>query len=186
MGIILLTIGSNFLVRGASSAASYLGVSEAVIGLTIVAAGTSMPELITSLVAAFRGRTDLAIGNVVGSSLLNQLLVLGSSAIVAGRSGLLVENLLIQKDMPLMILTTLACMPIFWTNGRISRQEGGLLLTLYFFYLLDQILPKTLPEIQDEFRLIIICLVLPIVIILTAYQSLQYWRHLRKERLRGT
>ena len=79
-GIVILTIGSRVLVSGATSAATLLGVSEAVIGLTIVSAGTSMPELITSLVAALRGRTDLAIGNVVGSCLLNLMLVRGAMA----------------------------------------------------------------------------------------------------------
>ena len=88
-----------------------------VIAVTIVAAGTSIPELITSIVAAFKGKTDLAIGNVVGSSLLNQLLVLGSCALVSGNKGLQVDNLLIERDIPLMIIATLACMPIFWTNG---------------------------------------------------------------------
>ena len=175
IGITLLTFGSNFLVSGASSAAALLGVSEAVIGLTIVSAGTSMPELITSLVAALRGRTDLAIGNVVGSSLLNQLLVLGSSAVFAGRSGLQVENILIQRDLPLMILTTLACMPIFWTNGKISRQEGGILLGMYFFYLIDQVLPITMPTLQDEFRLIVLCLIMPIILVAITYQTLNYW-----------
>ncbi len=174
-GIGLLTFGSNLLVSGASSAAGLLGVSEAVIGLTIVSAGTSMPELITSLVAALKGRTDLAIGNVVGSSLLNQLLVLGGSALIAGKKGLMVESLLINKDLPIMILTTLACMPIFWTNGKISRKEGGILVTIYIFYLIDQVLPKTLPTWQDEFRLIIMCIILPILLILISYQTIKYW-----------
>ncbi len=179
VGIFLLSFGSNLLVNGASSAALLLGVSEAVIGLTIVSAGTSMPELITSLVAALRGQTDLAIGNVVGSSLLNQLLVLGSAAIFSRESGLLVEEILIQRDFPLMILTSLACMPIFWTNGRISRQEGGILLVLYFFYLIDQVLPKTMPSWQEEFRLIILCVVLPLVMIIIAYQTINYWINLK-------
>jgi len=179
VGITLLTIGSNFLVKGASSAALFLGVSEAVIGLTIVAAGTSMPELITSLVAAFRGRTDLAIGNVVGSSLLNQLLVLGGTALFAGKNGLRVENLLIQKDLPFMILTTLACLPIFWSNGKISRQEGAILIFLYISYLIDQVLPNTLPTWQDEFRLIILCVALPIIMIVITYQTMRYWKKLR-------
>jgi len=179
-GIGLLTFGSNLLVSGASSAAGLLGVSEAVIGLTIVSAGTSMPELITSLVAALKGRTDLAIGNVVGSSLLNQLLVLGSSALIAGKEGLIVESILITKDLPIMILTTLACMPIFWTNGRISRQEGGILVVLYFFYLVDQVLPITLPSWQNYFRLIVICIVLPTTLIVITYQTIKYWINKRK------
>ena len=116
-GISILTIGSRVLVSGATAAATYLGVSEAVIGLTIVSAGTSMPELITSLVAALRGRTDLAIGNVVGSCLLNLLLVLGAGALAAAGRGLDVSPELIQDDLPVMLLTSLACMPIFWTRG---------------------------------------------------------------------
>ena len=79
--------------------------------------------------AAIRGQTDLAIGNVIGSCLLNQLLVLGSCSILSGGNGLAVEeNLLITKDIPIMVITTLACMPIFWTKGIISRGEGGVLL----------------------------------------------------------
>ncbi len=83
-GIFLLTFGSRLLVEGASTIAALIGVSEAIIGLTIVSLGTSLPELITSLVAAIRGQTDLAIGNVIGSCLLNQLLVLGSCSILSG------------------------------------------------------------------------------------------------------
>ncbi len=182
LGILVLTFGSNLLVKGASSAAALLGVSEAVIGLTIVSAGTSMPELITSLVAALRGRTDLAIGNVVGSSLLNQLLVLGTSATFAGANGLLVEKLLIDRDIPIMVITTLACMPIFWTRGRISRIEGGLLVGLYVIYLIEQVLPKTLPSWQDEFRLTVLCLVIPAVAVLISLQTLFYWRHVHRKK----
>jgi cation:H+ antiporter len=98
-GIAVLTVGSKVLVSGATSAATLLGVSEAVIGLTIVSAGTSMPELITSLVAALRGRTDLAIGNVVGSCLLNLMLVLGGTALVTGSQGLNVSPDLIHDDL---------------------------------------------------------------------------------------
>ncbi len=181
VGIIVLHVGSNILVKGASLSASILGVSEAIIGLTIVSAGTSMPELITSLVAAIRGRTDLAIGNVVGSSLLNQLLVLGFAAIASSKSALEVDPILIQRDLPLMVLTTLACMPIFWSNGRISRIEGGILLGLYILYLIDQILPITLPYFQDEFRLIIITIILPVVIIAISYQTIVYWFKRRRK-----
>ncbi len=179
-GLLLLSIGSNFLVSGASSAASLLGISEAVIGLTIVSAGTSMPELITSLVAAIKGRTDLAIGNVVGSSLLNQLLVLSSCALTSGSRGLDVDQVLIQKDLPLMVLTTLACMPIFWTKGRISRVEGGALLSLYCLYLIDQIIPVTLPNLHDEFRLIVLCVIMPLAIVSIAFQVIIYWKDIRK------
>ena len=183
LGILLLGVGSKVLVAGASGAAMLLGVSQAVIGLTIVSAGTSMPELITSLVAALKGKTDLAIGNVVGSNLLNQLLVLGTSAVAAsGTSGLEVGALLIERDMPVMVLTALACLPIFWTKGQITRLEGGILLGLYIFYVVDQVLPRTLPTWQDEFRLVMLCLVLPAVIVLIVTQAGLYWRQLHRNR----
>ena len=180
-GILILSLGSNLLINGASSAASSLGVSEAVIGLTIVSAGTSMPELITSLVAALKGRTDLAIGNVVGSNLLNQLLVLGSAAIVSGGSGLQVDQILIQRDIPVMLVATLALNPIFWSNGRINRTEGSVLVTLYFFYLVDKILPITLPTLQEEFRLIVFCLVIPSAIIIITYQTIKYSLYIKNK-----
>ena len=164
-------------MSGATSAAAYLGVSEAVIGLTIVSAGTSMPELITSLVAALRGRTDLAIGNVVGSCLLNLLLVLGGGALAAAGRGLEVSPELIQEDLPVMLLTSLACLPIFWTRGNISRLEGGLLLGLYFLYIVDNVLPRTsLASWSDEFRLVMLCLVLPVVMVTIITQAVVYWR----------
>ncbi len=176
-GIGILTIGSRVLVSGATAAASYLGVSEAVIGLTIVSAGTSMPELITSLVAALRGRTDLAIGNVVGSCLLNLLLVLGGGALAAAGRGLNVSPELIQEDLPVMLLTSLACLPIFWTGGRISRLEGGLLLGLYILYIVDNVLPRTtLASWSDEFRLLMLCFVLPVVMIVIMTQAFAFWR----------
>ncbi len=179
LGIILLGIGSEVLITGAKSLASSYKWSEEIIGLTIVSAGTSMPELVTSLVAALRGRTDLAIGNVVGSSLLNQLLVLGSCGLLAGTKGINVEQVLIHKDFPIMLLVTFACMPIFWTKGRISRQEGGFLLSLYLLYLTDQILPLTQSTWQDEFRLLVICVILPVSIVVVTFKTLRYWSFIK-------
>ena len=177
-GILILGFGSNLLISGAKSLAGAYGWSETVIGLTIVSAGTSMPELITSLVASLRGKTDLAIGNVIGSSLLNQLLVLGSCAFFSGSKGLAVEEILIQRDIPIMILSVLACMPIFWTKGIISRSEGAILLLLYVLYLADQIIPYTIPTFQDELRIIAIFLILPVVLLLVSLKAYRYWHKL--------
>ncbi len=140
LGIFLLSFGSNILVNGSQTLATLLGVNEIVIGLTIVATGTSLPELVTSIIAAFKGKTDLAIGNVIGSNLLNQLLILGSSSIFRGFKGLVIEQSLIKVDLPFMVLTTFACLPIFWSKGKITRIEGFILLNLYIFYILDKIL----------------------------------------------
>ena len=177
-GILLLTFGSRLLIQGASTIATLLGISEVIIGLTIVSLGTSLPELITSLVAAIRGQTDLAIGNVIGSCLLNLLLVLGSCSLLAGGSGLIVENLLITKDIPIMVITTLACMPIFWTKGLISRGEGGVLLGLYLLYLADKILPLTFPALYSEFKEIVFLIIIFSTLIIT-YKTINYWLRLK-------
>tara|TARA_B100000614_G_scaffold184110_1_gene164716 strand:- start:350 stop:1438 length:1089 start_codon:yes stop_codon:yes gene_type:complete len=154
-GVLLLGFGSNILVNGSRSLASFIGINETIIGLTIVATGTSLPELVTSIVAAFKGKTDLAIGNVIGSNLLNQLLILGSCTIFSGFEGLTINSDLISTDLPIMVLTTFACMPIFWTKGKITRTEGFILLNIYSFYIIDKLFFLTKVEWVKEFRLFI-------------------------------
>ena len=173
-GLVLLVLGSQVLVKGATAAAIGLGVTQTVIGLTIVSAGTSMPELVTSLVAAYRGKADLAIGNVVGSNLLNQLLILGVCGVFSGE-GLLVDPVVISRDLPLMVLTTLALLPILWTRGVVTRLEGGILVSLYVLYLAEQVLSETLTTAQDEFRFVVLVVVLPLVLVFLVWQMLR-WR----------
>ena len=173
-GLVLLVLGSQVLVKGATAAAIGLGVTETVIGLTIVSAGTSMPELVTSLVAAYRGKADLAIGNVVGSNLLNQLLILGVCGVFSGE-GLLVDPVVISRDLPVMVLTTLALLPILWTRGVVTRLEGGILVGLYVLYLAEQVLSETLTTAQDEFRFVVLVVVLPLVLVFLVWQMLR-WR----------
>ena len=173
-GLVLLVLGSQVLVKGATAAAIGLGVTETVIGLTIVSAGTSMPELVTSLVAAYRGKADLAIGNVVGSNLLNQLLILGVCGVFSGE-GLLVDPVVISRDLPVMVLTTLALLPILWTRGVVSRLEGGILVGLYVLYMAEQVLSETLTTAQDEFRFVVLVVVLPLVLVFLVWQMLR-WR----------
>ncbi|MCP9834318.1 MULTISPECIES: calcium/sodium antiporter [unclassified Cyanobium] len=180
-GLALLVVGSQLLVKGATTAAVALGVSQTVIGLTIVAAGTSMPELVTSVVAAYRGRADLAIGNVVGSNLLNQVLILGLCAVASGSKGLAVDPVMISRDLPIMVATTLACLPIFWSNGTISRLEGWLLLGLYGLYLVEQVLSATAGgEIVDNtYRFVVLVAVLPLLMVFLVWQVLR-WKQQRK------
>ena len=173
-GLVLLVLGSQVLVKGATAAAIGLGVTQTVIGLTIVSAGTSMPELVTSLVAAYRGKADLAIGNVVGSNLLNQLLILGVCGLFSGE-GLLVDPVVISRDLPVMVLTTLALLPILWTRGVVTRLEGGILVGLYGLYLVEQVLSETLTTAQDEFRFVVLVVVLPLVLVFFVWQMLR-WR----------
>ncbi|MFM8543782.1 MAG: calcium/sodium antiporter [Vulcanococcus sp.] len=180
-GLVLLVLGSQLLVRGAIGAAQALGVSQTVIGLTIVAAGTSMPELVTSLVAAYRGKADLAIGNVVGSNLLNQLVILGLCAVVSGGRGLGVDPVMVARDFPIMVATTLACLPIFWSGGVITRLEGWILLGLYLLYAVEQILSSSASTVADEFRLLVLVVALPALMVFLIWSTLRW----RQQRLRG-
>lgn len=130
-GLAVLVIGSRLLVTHSIIVARNLGVSEAVIGLTIIAAGTSMPELATSMVAAFRKQSDIALGNVLGSNLFNLLFVLGGSAVVHPvRSGGLKP-----LDLWFMIGVTAVLVPMLATGRRLNRAEGGLLAASYVGYL---------------------------------------------------
>lgn len=133
VGLGLLVVGSNWLVDGAITIAGALGVSELVIGLTIVAAGTSLPEVATSIIATIRGERDIAVGNVVGSNLYNLLAILGVSGIVAA-DGVVVAPSMLRFDLLVMIAVALACLPIFFTGHLIARWEGGLFLAFYAAY----------------------------------------------------
>jgi len=132
-GLGMLALGAQWIVDGAVAIAKGLGVSELAIGLTIVAAGTSLPELATSIVASIRGERDIAVGNVVGSNIFNILAVLGLSAAV-GPNGVDVSPVARSFDIPVMTAVAVACLPIFFTGYRIVRLEGFLFLGCYVAY----------------------------------------------------
>jgi cation:H+ antiporter len=150
-GLGLLVWGSNWLVDSAVQIAKILGVSELVIGLTIVAVGTSLPEVATSVIAALKGESDIAVGNAVGSNIFNLLGVLGIGAIVSP-DGIFVAQRVLQFDLPVMIFVALVTLPVFYIDSRISRIEGGLLLLYYVVYVVYVILraagSSLLPSIQ--------------------------------------
>lgn len=131
IGLVLLVGGSYGLVASASEIARGLGVSELVIGLTIVAVGTSAPELFTSVVAAVRGQPDLAVGNVLGSNVFNVLGILGLTCVVTPQA---VSPRVLAFDVPVMVVASVACLPIMLSGARISRLEGGLFLCGYVLY----------------------------------------------------
>lgn len=137
VGLALLVGGARLFVDNAVTVAEALGVSQLIIGLTIVAAGTSLPEVATSIVAAFRGERDIAIGNVVGSNIFNLLFVLGSTAL-ALPVPLGAEAM--RVSIPVMIGAALICLPIFFTDYLIKRWEGALFVLLYVTYTLYLIL----------------------------------------------
>jgi cation:H+ antiporter len=130
-GLAMLVAGAQLFVDNAAAIARSLGWSEAVIGLTIVAAGTSMPELATSVVASLRRQTDIAIGNVVGSNIFN-LLCIGGLASVANPIG---TGGVRTVDFAAMLVTSLILLPLMRSGSRISRSEGGILLGCFLFYL---------------------------------------------------
>ncbi|SFR48327.1 cation:H+ antiporter [Marinobacter gudaonensis] len=130
-GLALLVLGSRLLVTNAVDLAQLFGISEAVIGLTIVAAGTSMPELATSLVAAFRRQPDIAIGNVIGSNVFNILGILGIASLVSPISAPGISVV----DYITMLVFTVLIIPLLYTGRRLHRLEGGFLLGLYGVYL---------------------------------------------------
>lgn len=132
LGFGLLASGSTALVHGAVGVASSLGVSDAVIGLTIVAAGTSTPELVTSLVAARRGQDDIAVGNVVGSNIFNVLGILGTTALI---HPLPVPSEIIARDNWWMIALSLLLFPLMKTGMRVNRLEGAVLLAVFTAYM---------------------------------------------------
>lgn len=132
LGLVLLIAGSQVLLKGAVGVAESLGVSEAVIGLTLVAVGTSLPELSISVIAAFRRHADVAIGNILGSNIFNLLGILGISALL---QPLPVHERILQFDQWVMLGTSLILLFFLYTGSRLSRLEGGLLLVAYGVYL---------------------------------------------------
>lgn len=160
-GLALLVLGSRWFVNGAVSFAQYLGVSELVIGLTIVAAGTSLPEVVTSVIAAVRGERDIAVGNVVGSNIFNILGVLGCASIVAP-AGIEVTTAVSRFDLPVMIVVAFACLPIFYTGGLISRKEGALFLGYYAAYTLYLVLAASDHDALPSFSAAMLYFVIPL------------------------
>ncbi len=133
-GLLLLAVGGNWIVEGATAFARMFGVSELVIGLTIVAVGTSLPEIAVSVMASLRGERDIVVGNVIGSNMFNILSVLGITAMVAP-AGIPVSLDAIGFDIPVMILAALIAVPVLYTGREIARWEGGLFLLLYVMYI---------------------------------------------------
>lgn len=174
IGLAGLILGSHWLVESAVTIARVFGVSELVIGLTIVAMGTSMPEVATSVVAALRGERDIAVGNVVGSNIFNILCVLGLSSVVAP-AGINVSGAALRFDIPVMIAVALACLPVF-LRYRITRVNGGAFLVYYAAYLVYLILTATRHEALDNYQDALLYFVLPITaitLIFIAYKGLR-------------
>ena len=168
-GLALLVFGSDWLVSAAVVFAQSLGVSDLVIGLTIVAAGTSMPEVATSIMAALKGERDIAVGNVVGSSTFNLLGCLGLSGVLAGlvpgSPGLTVALSLLALDIWVMLAVALACLPIFLSGREIARWEGAVFLGYYVAYMAYVVLAAQQHAVLGPFSAVMMGFVVPITVV---------------------
>lgn len=171
----VLVLGSDLFVDGAVSVARSLGVSELVIGLTVVAVGTSMPELVTSIVAAVRGERDIAVGNIVGSNIFNVLGVLGGSGVVSP-DGVAVSEAALAVDTPLMLLACAACWPVFASRLSLSRLEGLMFLVYYALYVTYLILDAQESALAPQLGHAVVWYALPATVGLLAFSG---WRSLR-------
>ena len=174
-GLVLLLLGSRWLVHAAVQIALVLGVSQLVVGLTIVAAGTSLPEVATSVAASLRGERDIAVGNVVGSNIFNILLVLGAAALVAP-GGLRVPPAALTFDLPVMIAVAVACLPIFFNGFSIRRWEGVVFVGYYIAYTAFLVLDATNHAARPIFTDIMLLFVLPLTALTLAVVTYRAWR----------
>ncbi|MCX7851958.1 MAG: calcium/sodium antiporter [Caldilineales bacterium] len=182
VGLVLLVVGSRWLVAGAVALARWLGVSELVIGLTIVAGGTSLPEVATSVVAALRKERDIAVGNAVGSNIFNLLAVLGLTALVAPQE-VVVSPAALVFDFPVMIAVAVATLPIFFTGYRIARWEGALFLGYYIAYVLYLFLNATQHDALPAYSRIMLWFVIPLTVVTILVLAVREWHVLRKEKI---
>lgn len=167
-GLACLVIGSRLLVTAAVSFAKALGVSDLVVGLTIVAAGTSLPEVATSIAAAIKGERDIAVGNVVGSNIFNILGCLGLSGLAAGVAGITVAPSILAFDAWVMLATAIACLPIFLTGREIARWEGAVFLAYYLFYVGYLILAAEQHDALDTYTRAMTVFVVPLTLLTAA------------------
>lgn len=180
VGLGLMVAGSNWFVDGATRVAKLLGMSDLVIGLTIVAFGTSLPEIFTSVVAALKGERDIAVGNIIGSNLFNLLCVLGISSVtseLAGFGGIVVPENALWFDVLVMIAVIGVCLPIFWTGRVISRWEGALLLLFQVLYTTWLVMSEQNSPSLDTLQNVVLYGILPAAFLLLL---VDFVRHLVK------
>ncbi|MGK2966712.1 MAG: calcium/sodium antiporter [Tepidiformaceae bacterium] len=163
-GLVFLVLGSEWLVNGAVDIAESLGVSELVIGLTIISVGTSLPEVATSILASIRGERDIAVGNVVGSNMFNILSVLGVTALLAD-GGIPVADAARTFDIPFAAVVALMCLPVFFAGYAITRLNGLVFLVFYCAYTVYLLLDASDHDALDTFTLVTFGFAGPIAVI---------------------
>jgi len=177
LGLVALVVGARWLVDGAVKLASGLGVDDVVIGLTIIAAGTSLPEVATSVIATLRRERDIAIGNAVGSNIFNLFAIAGIASLVTP-GGLEVAPNVLAFDLPFMVAVAVACLPVFFNGYSLVRWEGGLFFVSYVAYVTLLVLAATGNPALESFRNALL-LAAPLVVLTLGWTTLQAWRRQR-------
>lgn len=169
IGLVALVGGAELLVRGASRLALSFGISPLVIGLTIVAVGTSLPEVAASVMAALKGERDIAVGNVIGSCVFNILGVIGFSGLAAafmpGGAGLLVPLAVLNFDLWVMLAAFVACLPVFLSGREIARWEGVVFLGYYIAYTAYLVMQSQTHDALQAFSSTMLGFVIPLTIV---------------------
>ncbi|NNB26734.1 calcium/sodium antiporter [Pseudomonas fragi] len=173
--LLLLGLAGHLLLGAAVTLATELGLSERIIGLTIIAVSTSLPQLATSLIAAFRGQGEIAVGNVIGSNVFNLLGVLGLTALVAP-APLSVSPNALAFDLPVMLGVAALCLPVFYTGYRVTRGEGLLFLGLYLAYGLHVVSFTTGMPLAGKLEHLMLFFVLPALLLFLLLSTLRAWR----------
>ena len=132
LGIVGLGVGAELMVRSAVTMARYFGLSELVIGMTIVALGTSLPELAASMMSAWKGEMDISVGNVIGSNIFNVLFVLGICPMLRP---LIVDPAVLRFEMPYMLVFSMLLIPLIWHRNGLGRRRGVVLLGIYLLFI---------------------------------------------------
>ena len=173
--LLLLGLAGHLLLGAAVTLATELGLSERIIGRTILAVSTSLPQLATSLIAAFRGQREIAVGNVIGSNVFNLLGVLGLTALVAP-APLSVSPNALAFDLPVMLGVAALCLPVFYTGYRVTRGEGLLFLGLYLAYGLHVVSFTTGMPLAGKLEHLMLFFVLPALLLFLLLSTLRAWR----------
>jgi len=175
VGLAALVIGSRWLVESAVVFARFFGISDLIVGLTIVAVGTSLPEIATSVLAALRGERDIAVGNVIGSNLFNILAVLGVTGLVS-TAGIPVAEAARNFDLWVMLAVAVACLPIMFTGREIARWEGTVFLGYYAAYTAYLVLASQQHGSLPAYSMVMLGFVLPITILTIAVSVINHGR----------
>jgi cation:H+ antiporter len=182
VGLVLLIVGANWMVDGAVAFARYFKVSELVIGLTVVAVGTSLPEIATTLAANIKGERDIAVGNLIGSNIFNIFAVLGLTTLVAP-TGVSAPPQTLTFDLPVMVAVSVACLPVFFNGGRISRWEGFIFLGYYIAYTIYLILAASNNVGLSVYRNALLFFAIPLTVIALIAITTRNVRQMQQDRI---